>query len=727
MVANISNLPLSLMKEFAVISASDPRACMIVNSVGIVQSINSPVKKNLPDAVIGADLKSLCADPGSLETFLLLCARTRGPLPGKIILKGTEGQKTEWNCHGGLAGHAADGMTLIILRLQTVELGRSAFEKLNKEIEALNAELEWRARGDQATAHLAAIVSSSTDAIYGKDLNKIVTSWNRGAELMFGYSAEEIVGASISPVVPTDKRAEEDKLLEKLRSGKTLAPVETVRQTKDGRLIDVSITSSPIVNRGGEIVGYSKIVRDISARKKIERSLLAANATFEHLIDRSPFGIYAVDADFRIAQVSAGAQKAFENVRPLIGRDFSEAMRILWPAPACEEFIQLFRHTLETGEAYHAPTLVETRYDTSELESYDWKIERLTLRDGRLGVVCHFYDLSERERFEAELRESEQRFRGTFENTSVGIAHVSLDGEWLELNDQLCKILGYERAEVLDKSLSAIRHPDDRAAHSARLASLIAGKRPNFQSEERFIRKDGTLVWVGVSGDLQKSEIDDQAYLIYVVRDITKRKTSQEHQDFLMHELAHRSKNQLAIISAMARQTAKNATSIKDFQALFDQRLHGLAVSIDLLIKRGWTGVALGRLIDMQLEAFKGDGSRLKCDGPEIVVNGVAAEAIGLALHELSTNCLKYGAWSVPTGKVMVSWDLEPAKNPKFLRIKWLERGGPAVVKPTHKGFGQMVIENLVAQKLKADVKLDYSAKGFSWTLLLPCSHLIST
>lgn len=130
--------------------------------------------------------------------------------------------------------------------------------------------------------------------------------------------------------------------------------------------------------------------------------------TFRHLLENSPFGVYIVDADFRIALLSAGAQKAFENVRPLIGRDFAEVLRVLWSEPFANEAIAHFRHTLETGEPYHAPSTSERRRNVGEVEWYDWKIERITLADGRFGVVCHFYDLSECQRYEAALRAAEE-------------------------------------------------------------------------------------------------------------------------------------------------------------------------------------------------------------------------------------------------------------------------------------------------------------------------------
>ncbi len=156
-------------------------------------------------------------------------------------------------------------------------------------------------------------------------------------------------------------------------------------------------------------------VMDVTRQKRAEEALRQSGETFESLVRNSPLGTYAVDADFRLALVSQGAQRVFENVRPLIGRDFAEVLRTVWEEPFASEAIALFRRTLETGEPYHAPRMVETRHDLGKTESYDWKIERAALPDGHLGVVCHFYDLSERQRQEAELQrridESTQELR----------------------------------------------------------------------------------------------------------------------------------------------------------------------------------------------------------------------------------------------------------------------------------------------------------------------------
>jgi len=138
-----------------------------------------------------------------------------------------------------------------------------------------------RNQAEIISQRLAAIVSSSDDAIVGKDLNSIVTSWNAGAERIFGYSASEMIGSSIVRLIPPDHQGEEDQILARIRRGERVDPIETVRVGKDGRLLDVSITVSPIKDSMGNVVGASKVARDISERKRAEEKLQAAKVSAE--------------------------------------------------------------------------------------------------------------------------------------------------------------------------------------------------------------------------------------------------------------------------------------------------------------------------------------------------------------------------------------------------------------------------------------------------------------
>ena len=150
--------------------------------------------------------------------------------------------------------------------------------ELARANEALQAENSERKQAEMALSRLAAIVESSGDAIIGKDLNGIITSWNKGAEELFGYEASEMMGASIMRLIPTDRQDEEDRIKEKVRRGENVEGFETLRQTKDGRLIDISVTASPIKDVNGKVIGVSKVARDITERKRTEaqRERLAA-------------------------------------------------------------------------------------------------------------------------------------------------------------------------------------------------------------------------------------------------------------------------------------------------------------------------------------------------------------------------------------------------------------------------------------------------------------------
>jgi PAS domain S-box-containing protein len=322
------------------------------------------------------------------------------------------------------------------------------------------------------------------------------------------------------------------------------------------------------------------------------------------------------------------------------------------------------------------------------------------------------------------LRDSEMRFRGTFDNAAVGVAHVGLDGQWIDVNQRLCQITGYSPAELKVRTFEDITCPNDLPVKRDNIRRILDGEIASYSIEQRYVRKDGSLVWVGVTVALQRDEAGAPRYFIKIVRDISRRKRAQEHQQFLLRELAHRMKNQLSIVQAVAYQTAR-VSSPDEFRQQFSQRLQGLAVSTDLLVAEDWTGASVSDLAQRQLQPFVPDRARLVCEGPNVILGPDAAQTIGLAFHELATNSLKHGAWSSSAGLVTVSWRLESdgAKLPRLL-INWLERSGPAVEEPARKGFGHMVLERMVAQKFDGAVEMKFDPQGLSWTVLVPATQL---
>ncbi len=220
-----------------------------------------------------------------------------------------------------------------------------------------------------------------------------------------GYSAEELLTKTFQEITHPDDLDADLAMYCKVLAGETENySLEKRYIRSNGEIIWVELTVGCSREADGTLGYFISVIEDIGARKEAEATLRAAHDTFRHLVERSPFGIYVVDADFRLVQVSEGAQKVFQNVRPLIGRDFADVLRTIWPEPFASDTIERFRRTLETGAPFQAERTVEARADIAATEAYDWRIERIVLPDGRPGVVCHFYDLSERQRHEDHVR-----------------------------------------------------------------------------------------------------------------------------------------------------------------------------------------------------------------------------------------------------------------------------------------------------------------------------------
>jgi len=220
-----------------------------------------------------------------------------------------------------------------------------------------------------------------------------------------------------------------------------------------------------------------------------------------------------------------------------------------------------------------------------------------------------------------------------------------------------------------------------------------------------------------------------------VVEDITTRKRDEEHLRFLLRELSHRSKNLLAVIQAMASQTAKSAETVAGFRRSFGERLMGIAASHDLLVNQNWLGASVEQLVRGQLAPFIDDQDpRLTIHGPAVDLKAEAAEALGLALHELATNSLKYGALSDPAGRVEIVWTVHgPADGgeggdgrpeEQRFRMDWIEHATSPVAPPSHKGFGRTVIEHTVETTLRGTVTLDFLPGGLRWCIDAPASCL---
>lgn len=297
-----------------------------------------------------------------------------------------------------------------------------------------------------------------------------------------------------------------------------------------------------------------------ASRAQNEEHLRANYETFLSLIENAPFGVYLIDSDFRLTRVSAAAQKVFATVKPLLGRDFAEVLRIIWPEPFATEAINLFKRALTTGEPYRELDTVEKRADIEQVEAYDWVIKRITMPDGRYGVVCYFYDLTERQGIEQRLRASEERLRKLSESfTDYAIFTTDVKASILTWNVGAEKIFGYTAKEIVGKNAEILFTPEDRTANAPQLEMATAEKTGRAVDERWHVRKDYSRFYAhGVTAPL----LDNGVLIGYakIARDLTEMKQAQE-------ELRRQHEELEAIIAGRTQELAEvNETLLEQME-----------------------------------------------------------------------------------------------------------------------------------------------------------------
>lgn len=263
-----------------------------------------------------------------------------------------------------------------------------------------------------------------------------------------------------------------------------------------------------------------------------------------------------------------------------------------------------------------------------------------------------------------------------------------------------------ERPARGGEALDEYVHPDDLEQFRARrLADSVSAS--SFTNVFRHIRPDdGRTIWVKVSGVVDRED-GRPVTLMCIVQDITELRREEEQRLHLMAELDHRVKNVLAAVQTLAQQTAKRTTSLDAFLTTFGGRLKSMASANELLTAARWRGAAIDHLASAELGAIAPGQTRW--EGPELFLTPRAANALSLALHELATNAVKFGALSVETGHVDVRWT---ARKGGGFQLTWTESGGPTVNPPVRRGFGSTLLEQVTPRELNGEVKVDNRPAG---------------
>jgi PAS domain S-box-containing protein len=619
------------------------------------------------------------------------------------------------------------------------------------EIQSQNDRL---AESAHARRQLAAIVESSEDAIASKDLNGIIVSWNKGAERLFGYAADEIIGQPVTTLMPEDRQNEEPAILERIRRGERVEHYETVRQRKDGTLIDISLTVSPVRDEDGRIVGASKIARDITARKRTEAAL-ARHADEQAALFQLSDGLNraerlddvyaaALDAIVRALRCDRASILLSDDqgvMRFVAWRGLSEGYRRAveghspWkpddkdpqPVSVSDVAAAVLPPALKAtilDEGIHATTFIPLVANGRLIGKFmAYFNDPHAFTDGEVDVAMavarQLAFAVTKKRAEDELRTNEERLRLATQAGRVGVWEWDLATDEVTWTDSLYAIHGLAKGTFAGtaEAVSATIHPEDRSRVAAAARNCIATGQP-YEIEFRIQRPNGQVAWVFSTAAIVRED-GKPTRLVGALIDITERKSADAQRDLLVAELSHRVKNTLATVISIAHQSFSKGPSIEEARQSFDGRIRALAHTHGRLAEGNWSGVSFETIVLDELLPYRHeDGGNVRIRGPKITLAPKQAVILGMAFHELATNAAKHGALSAKSGAVDIAWDFD--RPGSALRIRWAETGGPTVVPPRRSGFGRLLLERALASDLQGTVALDFAARGLTCDITVP-------
>lgn len=330
------------------------------------------------------------------------------------------------------------------------------------------------------------------------------------------------------------------------------------------------------------------------------------------------------------------------------------------------------------------------------------------------AVAEMLYQEIARMRAETALRDSEERYRLIFEQAHDIVFTADLDQRITAANPAAAAAFATTSDRLIGRSIAEFIAPEEFERTTAMLREkLRIGGTTRY--EVRVNSPHGELHWE-INSTLAINRDGQPTGLHAIARDITERRAFEERQKLLINELNHRVKNTLALVQGLAVQSFRGERGKAESEAVFQARLATLAGAHDLLTREQWEGATLAQLVRDATRAHAEEGERLQISGPDVTVNPRAAISLVLALHELGTNAAKYGALSVPEGRVMIEWTLSDDR----LRIDWRETGGPPAAMPERRGFGLRMIERALANDLGGSVTILFEPAGLHCAIDAP-------
>ena len=468
-------------------------------------------------------------------------------------------------------------------------------------------------------------------------------------------------------------------------------------------------TSEELETSKEELQSINEELQTVNSELKIKLEAISrAHSDLQNLVAATDIGTLFLDSGLRIKRFTDRMTELFSITATDEGRSITDfAHRLEY-----QDLVKDVRDVL----ANLTPLRHEVRSRAGRW--YDMRMRPYRTVDDKIdGVVITFVDITERRQVDEALRVSEEDLHQ--EQRLVELSHDPIfiwdydDGVvfWNRGSEDL---YGYSSQEALGKrkdQLLATQVPG--SSFAALRAKLLA--EGSYSGEVRHRTKDGRELIIETR--IVLNTMGGKRLALESTRDVTERKQWDKRQQLLLGELAHRVRNTLAVVQAIAHQSLRTSKSSQDFVERFDGRLAALASAHTLLVNSDWLGADLATLAQSQMEPYTTDNpDRVQIGGEEMTLPADLATPFGLILHELATNAAKHGALSRPRGSVAIKWTVS-GNDPRSVKVVWREQGGPKVQQPTTSGFGSALIENGIPG---ATVKREFKPAGLICTIELP-------
>ncbi|MDQ4136333.1 MAG: PAS domain S-box protein, partial [Pseudomonadota bacterium] len=557
-----------------------------------------------------------------------------------------------------------------------------------------------------------------------------------GLRMIQAPSLAAVHGTSVFDVIAPHDRDEWRARHERICAGESMSWEFDIVGLA-GRRRRMESHAVPIAMPDGTVAQLA-VTRDITARTETEAALRASEERYRSFIAHSSEGIWRLDLDPPLdtsLPVDQQVELAYRNGR---FAECNDVMARMYGLTSAEDVVgRTLDLTLPASDpdarAYLAG-VIRAGYSVTDVESVERNAagEAVHFANSMVGVVedgrlKHVWgiqrDISERRRAEEALRRSEERFRSLVEATTAVVWMTDTEGAIVAENPSWAAFTGQTEAEYRGWGWLDAVHPDDRARTAEVWRSALAALRP-YDCEYRLRRHDGAYRDTVARGVPIAGPDGGVREWIGANIDVTERKRAEEHKTLLIHELNHRVKNTLATVQSIAAQTLRNAPSTEQARAAFESRLMALSRAHDVLTRENWEGASLREIVLQALEPYANRREdRLHLSGRDIRLVPRAALALAMALQELATNAVKYGALSNGAGEIDIAWKLDRKADPPRLRLRWEERGGPPVSPPARRGFGSRLIERSLAQDLDGEVRIAFAPTGVVCTVDAPLQH----